>query len=553
MEAYAKAQGLWIDETSEDPVFSDILELDMATVVPSIAGPKRPQDKVELTVAAPAFETALTEVFNRPVDAPRVKVEGEKFDLGDGDVVIAAITSCTNTSNPSVLIAAGLVARKAKKLGLSVKPWVKTSLAPGSQVVTDYLTAAGLQADLDAMGFNLVGYGCTTCIGNSGPLSDSISKAINDNGLVGASVLSGNRNFEGRVNPDVQANYLASPPLVVAYALAGSMRIDISKDPIGQDEKGKDVFLKDVWPTSKEIADIQKKCVTPAMFAKRYADVFKGDKHWQGNGDVFKGDKHWQAIKVEGGQTYAWDIGSTYVKNPPYFEGMSMTPSAVKDIIEARVLGVFGDSITTDHISPAGSIKKTSPAGAWLTNRGVDALDFNSYGARRGHHEVMMRGTFANIRIRNKITPDIMRYQSEGRPLVVFAGKEYGTGSSRDWAAKGTRLLGVRAVLAESYERIHRSNLVGMGVVPLQFKAEGWSKLGLTGEEIVTIRGLSDVNVGKLRPRQDLWVELFRPSDGKMARFPVRCRIDNQTELDYFKAGGVMPYVLRNLARGTAE
>ena len=555
VEAYAKAQGLWIDETSEDPVFSDVLELDMASVVPSIAGPKRPQDKVELTVAAPSFETALGEVFGRATDAPRVKVEGETFDLGDGDVVIAAITSCTNTSNPSVLIAAGLVARKAKKLGLSVKPWVKTSLAPGSQVVTDYLTAAGLQADLDAMGFNLVGYGCTTCIGNSGPLADSISKAINDNGLVGASVLSGNRNFEGRVNPDVQANYLASPPLVVAYAIAGSMRIDISKDPIGQDKKGKDVFLKDVWPTSKEIADIQKKCVTPAMFAKRYADVFKGDKHWQG-------------IKVEGGQTYAWDDSSTYVANPPYFEGLSMEPTPVTDIVEARVLAIFGDSITTDHISPAGSIKKTSPAGAWLTNRGVDALDFNSYGARRGHHEVMMRGTFANIRIRNRITPEIeggvtrhfpsqdtmsiydaaMRYQSEGRPLVVIAGKEYGTGSSRDWAAKGTRLLGVRAVLAESYERIHRSNLVGMGVVPLQFKSEGWARLGLTGEEIVTIRGLSDVNVGKLRPRQDLWVELFRPSDGKMARFPVRCRIDNQTELDYFKAGGVMPYVLRNLA-----
>ena len=560
VEAYAKAQGLWIDETSEDPVFSDVLELDMASVVPSIAGPKRPQDKVELTVAAPSFETALGEVFGRATDAPRVKVEGETFDLGDGDVVIAAITSCTNTSNPSVLIAAGLVARKAKKLGLSVKPWVKTSLAPGSQVVTDYLTAAGLQADLDAMGFNLVGYGCTTCIGNSGPLADSISKAINDNGLVATSVLSGNRNFEGRVNPDVQANYLASPPLVVAYAIAGSMRIDISKDPIGQDKKGKDVFLKDVWPTSKEIADIQKKCVTPAMFAKRYADVFKGDKHWQG-------------IKVEGGQTYAWDDSSTYVANPPYFEGLSMEPTPVTDIVEARVLAIFGDSITTDHISPAGSIKKTSPAGAWLTNRGVDALDFNSYGARRGHHEVMMRGTFANIRIRNRITPEIeggvtrhfpsqdtmsiydaaMRYQSEGRPLVVIAGKEYGTGSSRDWAAKGTRLLGVRAVLAESYERIHRSNLVGMGVVPLQFKSEGWARLGLTGEEIVTIRGLSDVNIGKLKPRQDLWVELFRPSDGKMARFPVRCRIDNQTELDYFKAGGVMPYVLRNLARGDAD
>ncbi|MDP3400495.1 MAG: aconitate hydratase AcnA, partial [Brevundimonas sp.] len=450
--------------------------------------------------------------------------------------------------------------RKARKLGLTVKPWVKTSLAPGSQVVTDYLTAAGLQDDLNAMGFNLVGYGCTTCIGNSGPLDPAISKAINDNGLVATSVLSGNRNFEGRVNPDVQANYLASPPLVVAYALAGSMRIDITKDPIGKDKKGKEVFLKDVWPTNQEIADIQKKSVTPAMFAKRYADVFKGDKHWQG-------------IDIEGGQTYAWDDTSTYVQNPPYFEGMTMEPAPVADVVEARILGIFGDSITTDHISPAGSIKKSSPAGAYLTEHGVDALDFNSYGARRGNHEVMMRGTFANIRIRNKITPDIeggvtkhfpsgdtmsiydaaMRYQSEGRPLVVFAGKEYGTGSSRDWAAKGTRLLGVRAVIAESYERIHRSNLIGMGVVPLQFKQEGWTRLGLTGDEIVTIRGLSDANVGKLKPRQDLWVELFRAADGKMARFPVRCRIDNQTELDYFKAGGVMPYVLRNLARGAAE
>ncbi len=559
VEAYAKAQGLWIDETSEDPVFTDVLELDISTVVPSLAGPKRPQDRVELTTAAPSFETALTEVFNRPADAPRVKVEGEKFDLGDGDVVIAAITSCTNTSNPSVLIAAGLVARKAHALGLKPKPWVKTSLAPGSQVVTDYLTDSGLQKDLDALGFNLVGYGCTTCIGNSGPLEPAISKAINDNGLVATSVLSGNRNFEGRVNPDVQANYLASPPLVVAYALAGSMRLDITTRPIGQDKKGKDVFLKDIWPTAAEIAAIQKKSVTSKMFAKRYADVFKGDRHWQN-------------IKVEGGQTYAWDDSSTYVANPPYFDGLTMEPAPVKDIVEARVLAIFGDSITTDHISPAGSIKTTSPAGAYLTQHGVQPLDFNSYGSRRGNHQVMMRGTFANIRIRNRITPDIeggvtkhfpsgdvmsiydaaMRYQAEGRPLVVFAGKEYGTGSSRDWAAKGTNLLGVRAVIAESYERIHRSNLVGMGVVPLQFKQEGWQKLNLTGEEIVTIRGLSDVNVGKLRPRQDLWVEMFRPSDGKMARFPVRCRIDNQTELDYFRAGGVMPYVLRNLAGGGA-
>jgi aconitate hydratase len=557
VEAYAKAQGLWIDENSEDPIFTDTLELDLASVVPSLAGPKRPQDRVELTTAAPEFEGHLTGTFGRPSDAPRYEVEGEKFTVGDGDVVIAAITSCTNTSNPSVLIAAGLVARKANALGLKAKPWVKTSLAPGSQVVTDYLNDAGLSKDLDALGFNLVGYGCTTCIGNSGPLAPAISKSINDNAIVATSVLSGNRNFEGRVNPDVQANYLASPPLVVAYAIAGSMRIDITKDPIGQDKKGKDVFLKDIWPTSQEVSDIQRKSVTPAMFAKRYKDVFKGDKHWQ-------------AIKIEGGQTYDWDADSTYVQNPPYFEGLSMEAKPVTDIVEGRVLAIFGDSITTDHISPAGSIKSSSPAGAFLINHGVDPLDFNGYGARRGNHQVMMRGTFANIRIRNKITPDIeggvtkhfpsgdtmsiydaaMRYQSEGRPLVVFAGKEYGTGSSRDWAAKGTKLLGVRAVIAESYERIHRSNLVGMGVVPLQFKADGWQKLGLTGEEIVTVRGLSDVNIGKLKPRQDLWVELFRPSDGKMARFPVRCRIDNQTELDYFRAGGVMPYVLRNLAGG---
>jgi len=557
VEAYAKAQGLWIDESSEDPVFTDVLELDVSTVTPSLAGPKRPQDRVQLTTAAAEFETALVDIFNRPTDAPRAAVEGESFGVGDGDVVIAAITSCTNTSNPSVLIAAGLVARKANALGLKVKPWVKTSLAPGSQVVTDYLTDAGLQKDLDALGFNLVGYGCTTCIGNSGPLPDNISKAVNENDLVAVSVLSGNRNFEGRVNPDVRANYLASPPLVVAYALAGSMRIDLATQPLGQDKKGNDVFLKDIWPTSAEIAAIQKKSVTPKLFAKRYADVFLGDRHWQG-------------IEVTGGQTYGWDDASTYVRNPPYFEGMSMEPAEIADIVEARILGIFGDSITTDHISPAGSIKTASPGGRYLVEHGVEPLDFNSYGARRGNHEVMMRGTFANIRIRNRITPEIeggvtkhfpsqevmsiydaaMRYQAEGRPLVVFAGKEYGTGSSRDWAAKGTRLLGVRAVIAESYERIHRSNLVGMGVVPLQFKAEGWQKLNLTGEEIVTVRGLSDVNIGRLRPRQDLWVELFRPSDGKMARFPVRCRIDTATELEYFKAGGVMPFVLRNLARG---
>ncbi|HWE44392.1 MAG TPA: aconitate hydratase AcnA [Caulobacteraceae bacterium] len=556
VEAYAKEQGLWSGEGVEEPEFTDTLDLDLGTVQPSLAGPKRPQDRVPLLDAAKMFETALAGDFGKGADADRrTAVKGESYDIGHGDVVIAAITSCTNTSNPSVLIAAGLVARKAHALGLKPKPWVKTSLAPGSQVVTDYLEKAGLSADLDALGFNLVGYGCTTCIGNSGPLPQPVSDAVNEADLVAVSVLSGNRNFEGRVNPDVRANYLASPPLVVVYALAGSMRKDVAREPLGEGKDGQPVYLKDVWPTSAEIAEIQRAVVSEEMFAKRYKDVFKGDKSWQG-------------IDVAGGKTYAWDPASTYVENPPYFAGMTMEPAPVKDIIEARVLGIFGDSITTDHISPAGSIKKTSPAGLWLQEHGVDPIDFNSYGSRRGNHEVMMRGTFANIRIRNRMTPDIeggvtkhfpsgdimsiydaaMRYQSEGRHLVVFAGKEYGTGSSRDWAAKGTKLLGVRAVIAESYERIHRSNLVGMGVAPLQFKVEGWHKLGLTGEEIVTIRGLEDV-----KPRQELMVELFRPSDGKLARFPVRCRIDTQTELEYFKAGGVLNYVLRNLAKDGAK
>jgi aconitate hydratase len=553
VEAYAKAQGMWFDPEAEEPVFTDVLELALGDVLPSLAGPKRPQDRVLLSESAAAFETALGEEFGKKEQTDRrVPVAGSTFDVGHGDVVIAAITSCTNTSNPSVLIAAGLLAKNAVAKGLTVKPWVKTSLAPGSQVVTDYLAKAGLTKHLDALGFNLVGYGCTTCIGNSGPLPEAISAAVNEGDLVACSVLSGNRNFEGRVNPDVRANYLASPPLVVAYALAGSMRIDLATQPLGKDKKGKDVFLKDIWPSSKDIADLQRKSVTSEMFAKRY-------------GDVFKGDKHWQAIKVEGGQTYAWDIGSTYVKNPPYFEGMSMTPSAVKDIIEARVLGVFGDSITTDHISPAGSIKKASPAGEYLLSHQVRFEDFNGYGSRRGNHEVMMRGTFANIRIRNKITPEIeggvtkhfpsgqvmpiydaaMRYEAEGRPAVVFAGKEYGTGSSRDWAAKGAKLLGVRAVIAETFERIHRSNLVQMGVLPLQFLSDGWQRLGLTGEEIVSIRGLQD-----LSPRKQLIVELYRPSDGRIARFPVRCRIDGPTELEYFQNGGVLNYVLRNLAGG---
>ncbi len=552
VEAYAKAQGLWFDAAHE-PVFTDTLELDISTVQPSLAGPKRPQDRVALSDVSAEFGSALSGDFGKAGEEDkRVTVEGTDFDLGHGDVVIAAITSCTNTSNPAVLIAAGLVARKAHAKGLKVKPWVKTSLAPGSKVVTDYLTSSGLQTDLDALGFNLVGYGCTTCIGNSGPLPDPISAAINANELVASAVISGNRNFEGRVSPDVRANYLASPPLVVAYALAGSTKIDLKTQPLGIGSDGEPVFLADVWPTKEEIDTIAAKDVTADSFKSRYSDVFKGDEHWQ-------------AIQVSGGQTYEWDPTSTYVANPPYFEGMSMTPAKVTDIVEARVLGIFGDSITTDHISPAGNIKKSAPAGLYLSEHQVPVSEFNSYGARRGHHEVMMRGTFANIRIRNKVTPEIeggvtkhfpsgevmsiydaaMRYQNEGRNLVIFAGKEYGTGSSRDWAAKGTKLLGVRAVIAESFERIHRSNLVGMGVLPLQFKVDGWQKLGLTGEEIVTIRGLENV-----QPRQELIVELFRASDGKVARFPVRCRIDTPTELEYYKNGGVMPYVLRNLARG---
>jgi aconitate hydratase len=553
VEAYAKAQGLWSEPGQAEPEFSDVLELDLGEVVPSLAGPKRPQDRIALAEAAGAFREALASEFGKEAEtaAQRVPVEGEDHDVGNGDVVIAAITSCTNTSNPSVLLAAGLLAKNAVAKGLKTKPWVKTSLAPGSQVVTDYLAKAGLQKPLDALGFNLVGYGCTTCIGNSGPLPEPISKAVQDGDLVAVSVLSGNRNFEGRVNPDTRANYLASPPLVVAYALAGSMMTDLAEDPVGTGKGSKPVYLKDIWPSSEDIRTLQRKVIAESMFAERY-------------GDVFKGDTHWRAIEVAGGQTYAWDMGSTYVQNPPYFEGLTMTPEPVTDIIEARILGVFGDSITTDHISPAGNIRKASPAGEYLGEHQVAQADFNSYGARRGNHEVMMRGTFANIRIRNRITPDIeggvtrhfpsgqvmpiydaaMRYKAEGHPAVIFAGKEYGTGSSRDWAAKGTKLLGVRAVIAESFERIHRSNLVGMGVLPLQFIHEGWHRLGLTGEEIVSIRDLADI-----APRRQLVVEVYRPSDGKIARFPVRCRIDTPTELEYFHHGGVLNYVLRNLAK----
>ncbi|MFM8747874.1 MAG: aconitate hydratase AcnA [Aestuariivirga sp.] len=553
VEKYARAQGMFWTAKAEEPVFSDTLALNLATVVPSMAGPKRPQDRVELGNAAAGFAKVMADEFKKADElGKRFKVENANFDLGHGDVVIAAITSCTNTSNPSVMIGAGLLARNAVKAGLSTKPWVKTSLAPGSQVVTEYLASSGLQKDLDRLGFNLVGYGCTTCIGNSGPLPQNIADAVRKNDLVAAAVLSGNRNFEGRVNPDVRANYLASPPLVVAYALAGSLRADLTRDPLGHDRKGKPVYLRDIWPSSKEIAAEVRKNVTRKAYAKRYKDVFKGDAQWR-------------AIKVAKGMNYAWDQNSTYVANPPYFEGLSMKPAPVKDIAGARILGLFLDSITTDHISPAGDIKAASPAGRYLNARGVEKVDFNSYGARRGHHEVMMRGTFANIRIKNQMVPGVeggvtrhypdgetmpiydaaMKYAAEGTPLVIFAGKEYGTGSSRDWAAKGTRLLGVRAVIAQSFERIHRSNLIGMGVVPLQFRdGESWQALGLRGDETVTIRGLAE----GLKPRATLTVSITR-ADGSAAEVKVLCRIDTLDELDYYRNGGIMPYVLRNLAK----
>jgi aconitate hydratase len=551
VEAYAKAQGMYWTPKAPEPVFSDMIELDLASVEPSMAGPKRPQDRVTLADAAPDFAKVLASEFKKDASA-RYPVEATNHDLGHGDVVIAAITSCTNTSNPSVMIGAGLLARKAVKAGLKVKPWVKTSLAPGSQVVTEYLKSSGLQKDLDKLGFDLVGYGCTTCIGNSGPLPEPIAEAVRKNDLVAAAVLSGNRNFEGRVNPDVRANYLASPPLVVAYALAGSLNVNLTTEPLGTNAKGKPVYLKDIWPSAKEIAAAVRKHVTRAAFARRYKDVFKGDADWR-------------KIDVGKGLTYAWDAQSTYVANPPYFEGMGMTPAPVSDVKNARILGLFLDSITTDHISPAGDIKAASPAGAYLIDRGVGKVDFNSYGARRGHHEVMMRGTFANIRIKNQMVPGVeggmtkhypsgeqlpiydaaMRYQAGGVPLVILAGKEYGTGSSRDWAAKGTRLLGVRAVIAQSFERIHRSNLIGMGVLPLQFKeGESWQSLGLKGDETVSISGIAQ----GLKPRATLTVEISSV-DGSKRSVEVLCRIDTLDELDYFNNGGIMPYVLRNLAK----
>ena len=546
VEAYARAQGMWRLADAPDPVFTDTLSLDMTSVVPSLAGPKRPQDKVALTDVDEVFNGELASVYKHD-GFKRVAVEGATHDIGDGDVVIAAITSCTNTSNPSVLVAAGLVARKANALGLKPKPWVKTSLAPGSQVVTDYLVKSGLQADLDAVGFNLVGYGCTTCIGNSGPLAAPISDAINGNDIVAASVLSGNRNFEGRVSPDVRANFLASPPLVVAYALKGTVTENFTTTPLGEGTDGP-VYLKDVWPTNAEVREVMDANIDRSMFRARYAEVFKGDAKWQ-------------AIDVTGSDTYQWRAGSTYVANPPYFEGMSMTPAPTADIINAKLLAVFADSITTDHISPAGSIKADSPAGSWLQEHQVSKADFNSYGARRGHHEVMMRGTFANIRIRNEMIPGIeggmtsyngevmpiydaaMRHKADGTPLIVIAGKEYGTGSSRDWAAKGTNLLGVRAVITESFERIHRSNLVGMGVLPLQF-VEGVDRktLRLDGSETFTITGIAEI-----RPRQDVTVTLTR-ADGSAETFETKCRVDTVNELEYFLNGGILHYVLRKLA-----
>jgi aconitate hydratase len=557
VEAYAQAQGMWRTEATPDPVVTDMLELDLGDVQPSMAGPKRPQDRVLLSDAKEAFTSAMDVEFRKASEVgQRHRVEGTNYDLGHGDVVLAAITSCTNTSNPSVMIGAGLLARNAVARGLKTKPWVKTSLAPGSQVVAEYFEKSGLQTELDALGFNLVGFGCGSCIGNSGPLIPEVSKAINDNDLVACSVLSGNRNFEGRVNPDIRANYLASPPLVVAYALAGSMFVDLVNDPLGTGSDGKPVYLRDIWPTSAEIQDFIDRTVTSELFKTRYADVFSGDERWR-------------AVEVSGGLTFEWDIGSTYVQNPPYFEGMTKEPKPVTDIVNARILGLFLDSITTDHISPAGNIRAASPAGKYLQEHQVAVADFNQYGTRRGNHEIMMRGTFANIRLKNQMVRDAggtvveggftlhqpsgermfiydaaMRYQQEGVPLVVLAGKEYGTGSSRDWAAKGTNLLGIRAVIAESFERIHRSNLVGMGVVPLVFEGDtSWQSLGLKGDETVTIRGLA----GDLRPRQKLVAEITS-ADGTVQNVPVVCRIDTLDELEYFRNGGILHYVLRQLA-----
>jgi aconitate hydratase len=548
VETYAKENGFWRD-ANYAPVYTDTLELDMGTIVPAISGPKRPQDYVALSNAKSAFRKEMEETFKRPL-GKQVAVKGEDYSMESGKVVIASITSCTNTSNPYVMIGAGLVARKAAELGLTRKPWVKTSLAPGSQVVSAYLEAAGLQEDLDKVGFNLVGYGCTTCIGNSGPLQKEISEAIAEGDLVATAVLSGNRNFEGRISPDVRANYLASPPLVVAYAIAGTMDIDLANDPIAQTPDGRDVYLKDIWPTTQEVAETVERTVTREAFQAKYADVFKGDEKWQG-------------VKTTDQQTYDWPATSTYVQNPPYFQGITMDTKKIENIEGAKVLALLGDMITTDHISPAGSFKDTTPAGQYLIERQVPVREFNSYGARRGNHEIMMRGTFANIRIKNEMLDGVeggytkgpdgaqtsifdaaMAYQEQGTPLVIFGGEQYGAGSSRDWAAKGTALLGVKAVIAESFERIHRSNLVGMGVIPFEFTGGDTRKtLGLTGDETVAIKGLDTIT-----PLAEVPCDITY-ADGSVKTITLKCRIDTAVEIEYIENGGVLHYVLRNLAR----
>jgi aconitate hydratase len=548
VEAYAKENGFWRD-ADYAPIYTDTLSLDMGTIVPAISGPKRPQDYVALTEGQTAFRREMEETFKRPM-GKEVAVAGEDYTMESGKVVIASITSCTNTSNPYVMIGAGLVARKAHALGLTRKPWVKTSLAPGSQVVSAYLEAAELQDDLDALGFNLVGYGCTTCIGNSGPLQKEISEAISQGDLVATSVLSGNRNFEGRISPDVRANYLASPPLVVAYALAGTLDINLATDVIGQDKGGNDVYLKDIWPTAQEVAELVEETVTRASFQEKYADVFKGDEKWQG-------------VETTDSLTYDWPATSTYVQNPPYFQGMAAKPGVISDVKGAKVLAVLGDMITTDHISPAGAFKETTPAGKYLIDRQVAPREFNSYGSRRGNHEIMMRGTFANIRIKNEMLDGVeggytkgpdgkqaaifdaaMEYQEQGTPLVIFGGVQYGAGSSRDWAAKGTALLGVKAVIAESFERIHRSNLVGMGVIPFEFTGgDSRKSLGLTGDETVSITGLE----GDLQPLSEVPCEITM-ADGSVKNIMLRCRIDTAIEKEYIEHGGVLHYVLRDLA-----
>ncbi len=556
VETYAKAQGLWFDPAAT-PKYSEYLELDLATVVPSIAGPKRPQDRIELANAQQAFTAALPTYTASPDAVVSSTIDGTDVQLANGLVGVAAITSCTNTSNPSVMVAAGLVAKKAVEKGLSRKPWVKTTLAPGSQVVSSYLDSSGLTDYLKAIDFDVVGYGCTTCIGNSGPLVPAVSQAANNNDIAVTAVLSGNRNFEGRINPDVKMNYLASPPLVVAYALAGTMDIDLTTDPIGQDPSGNDVFLRDIWPSPAEVEQVVSSAISAEMYSKSYADVFAGDERWQ-------------TLPTPEGDTFEWDDASTYVRKPPYFEGMPQEPAPVSDITGARVLLKLGDSVTTDHISPAGSIKADSPAGKYLTEHGVERKDFNSYGSRRGNHEVMIRGTFANIRLRNQIAPGTeggftrdftvtdapvttvydasTNYQAAGIPLVVLAGKEYGSGSSRDWAAKGTMLLGVRAVIAESYERIHRSNLIGMGVLPLQFPAgQNADSLGLTGEEVFDIAGVTELNQG-VTPRT-VTVTATSP-DGRVNEFEAVLRIDTPGERNYYLNGGIMQYVLRSLKNG---